>query len=739
MTTSGPGAQPSRIDGTLERIVFSNATTGYAVAHLREHGSGRMVTVVGSISHVGPGSSVVVWGRWVTNPRYGLQFEVTECAHSAPADPQGIERFLASGLVKGIGPRLANKLVERFGARTLQVIEETPELLSQVKGLGRARAERLRESLAGQRSLKEAAVFLATHGIGLGLASRIHRQYRDRTMTIVQTDPYRMVREVTGVGFKTADSIALRVGLALEAPPRIRAAVAHVLDEAVQAGHCFLPRSELVTGTRQLLGLEEGILGEQIDAMAAAGELVVEPDVGAAALPRPAADPGVFLPALCRLETQVARTVARLAGSRPAFSLDKVREALERVERHLGVVYHPLQRQGILQLATGNVLIITGGPGTGKTTLLKGVIEVIRTLGRTFTLAAPTGRAAKRIEESTGYQASTLHRLLRYQPQTHRFLLGRSNPLTVGAIAVDESSMIDLPLFSSLLEAITPGTVLVIVGDVDQLPSIGPGTVLEDLIAAGLPTVRLSHIFRQSQHSWIVDNAHRVNQGLMPVVPSTSQETLGDFYFLERPQPESIASTVVELVTSRIPRRFGFDPLRDIQVLVPMYRGEMGVDNINRLLRERLNRAAPLAGQGDPTLRAGDKVIQQVNDYDRDVFNGDVGVIASVDPETGIATVDFEGRPVVYRREDLAQLQLAYAVSVHKAQGSEYPAVVIPLHTQHWVLLQRNLLYTALTRAKKLAVLVGSRRALRAAVASERVVRRHTRLARRLRQELASG
>ena len=733
-----------KLEGTLERVVYSNAETGFAVVRLTERGSTKLVTAVGPLAHVTQGADLQLWGRWVTDPRHGAQFKVRDVMHQPPTSTTGIERYLGSGLIKGIGPKLAQRIVERFGEQTLEVIEKEPGRLAEVPDLGAKRIVQIQESFAKQKDLRDTMVFLAGYGIGRGLAMKIHGRYGERTVLTVRQDPYRLVREVHGVGFRTADVIARKLGLPEDAPARIRAAARHVLEEGTTHGHCYLPEGELVRETVELLakpvpgapppdgrmpaGVPEGPVRAMVEAMEAEAELVREPG---------ADDPHVYLEAMHDSECWVAEELARFRGTAPLLSLEQVDVALRAVQQRLSITYHHLQAEGIAELGRTNLLVITGGPGTGKTTLLKGLIEVLGACGLSFSLAAPTGRAAKRIEESTGHPAQTLHRLLKFQPRDRSFMVNRLNPLPTAACVVDEASMIDLPLFESLLKAVPPGKLLVIVGDVDQLPSIGPGAVLADLIRGGVSTIRLKHVFRQGAESLIVSNAHRINGGEMPELPTREESPSADFFFFQRDNPAGLAKTVVELVSERIPRSFGFDPLRDVQVLVPMYRGEAGVENLNRELRQKLNPDGAELGMGGKALRVGDKVIQQTNDYDREVFNGDIGVVAAADPAAGIAQVDFDGRRVAYKADDLDQLQLAYAVSVHKAQGSEYPAVVIPVHTQHFMMLQRNLIYTAITRGRKLVILVGSKNALTIAIDNARTATRYTRLADRLRKALA--
>lgn len=733
-----------KLEGTLERVVYANAETGFAVVRLTERGSSKLITAVGPLAHVAEGADLQLWGRWVTDVRHGQQFKVRDVMHQPPTTATGIERYLASGLIKGIGPKFAKRMVDTFGEKTLEVIEKEPGRLTAVPGLTDKKIEQIKESFAKQQELRDTMVFLGTYGIGRGLSMKIHARYGDRTILTVRQDPYRLVREVHGVGFRTADVIARKLGLPEDAPARIRAAARHVLEEATTFGHCYLPEGDLVRETVELLSrpvpggpegrapvaIAEGPVVRMIDAMEQESEVVRDPDESAA----PGQGPRVYLEAMFGTECWIAEELARFRKTKPRLTLEQVDQALKVVQQRLSITYHHLQAEGIAELGRTNLLVITGGPGTGKTTLLKGMIEVLTACGLSFSLAAPTGRAAKRIEESTGHPAQTLHRLLKFNPRDRSFFINRLNPLPADACVVDEASMIDLPMFDSLLKAVPPGKLLVIVGDVDQLPSIGPGSVLADLIRGGAPTIRLQHIFRQGSGSLIVQNAHRINAGEQPELPPRD-DTSSDFYFFERNNPAGVASTIVELVAERIPRSFGFDPVRDVQVLVPMYRGEAGVENLNRELRDRLNPNGVALGMGGKQLKVGDKVIQQTNDYDREVFNGDIGVVVSADAQAGIAYVDFDGRRIAYKPDELDQLQLAYAVSVHKAQGSEYPAVVIPVHTQHFMMLQRNLVYTAVTRGRKLVILVGTKNALEIAIENARAGTRHTRLAERLREQ----
>ncbi len=727
------------LEGTLERIVYANPESAWSVVRLAVAGEVELVTAVGNLLAVQPGESLRLSGAWEKDARYGRQFRVASYQTITPATVVGIERYLGSGLIRGIGKELARRLVARFGLATLEVIDQSPERVAEVRGIGAKRSREIQRAFREQRGIQELMVFLQAHGVPTGLAIKIHKRYGEDAMAVVRATPYRLAAEVFGIGFASADRIAASLGLPKDAPQRLEAGVLHLLAEAAGAGHLFLPRRALVEAAVALLGVEAAPVEAAAAALAATGEVVVE----TAADPRfqgeataeplsntePLSNPeaAVYLPALHAAESEIAARLAALARQPPPPLQLDVEKALAWVEQRERIALAPEQREAVRLGLTRKVLVVTGGPGTGKTTLVRGIVAVLERKGLRVLLAAPTGRAAKRLAEATGREAATLHRLLEWNARSHAFERGRERPLEGDLLIVDEASMLDAPLAAQVLRAVPDTARLILVGDVDQLPSVGPGRVLADLIRSGAVEVaRLTAIFRQAERSLIVANAHRVQRGDMPLLAPPAGED-PDFFFLERETPEEVLETLRELVAHRIPQRFGFDPVEAVQVLTPMNRGLLGTANLNRELRELLNPGPPAPG-----LRAGDKVMQIRNDYDLEVFNGDLGRVVAVAAEGQGVEVSFDGRRVGYDAAALDELVLAYACSIHKSQGSEYPCVVVPLHTQHYVMLQRNLLYTALTRARRLAILVGEKRALRVAVRNARTRERYTRLAERL-------
>ena len=715
--------------GTVERVVYSGGDGSFTVARLKLERDGEVITVVGSLVGVPAGASLRLVGRFETNARFGAQFKIEHYTEVAPATLEGLRRYLGSGLIKGIGPELASRIVDRFGIETLEILDRDPIRIGEVAGIGQSRARAVRDAWAAQRQVREVMVFLQGYGVSPAFAARIYKRYGAASIARVRENPYRLAFDVWGIGFLSADKLAAALGVAPDAPARLEAGVRHVLDDESGNGHVFVPRARLCQKASALLDQPEEGVAAAIDRLARAGEVAID-----ATVVDDPKDPAIYETLLYRAETSLAAGLARLLDAPAPALFVEADKAIAWYEREAGIALARQQAEAVKLALGAKVAVITGGPGVGKTTIVRGIVSILKRKGLTVALAAPTGRAAKRLTDATGAPASTLHRLLEWRPASATFGRCPSNPLDADVLIVDEASMLDVRLGADLVAALASSARLVLVGDVDQLPSVGPGSVLGDVIGSGaVPTVRLTEIFRQAAESLIVVNAHRIQEGAEPELGAAAADRESDrrdFFFLEEDDPAAAATLIRDLVAVRLPRRYGFSP-QEIQVLSPMHRGELGAGNLNRLLQETLTAGAPGIERGQRTLRVGDKVMQVKNDYDKEVWNGDSGTIEGVGDET--LAVRFDDRLVEYTLDELDTLVLAYAATVHKSQGSEYAAVVIPVHTQHYVMLQRNLLYTAVTRGKRLVVLVGTRKALALAVRNADVAARASGLAARLR------
>ncbi|MFO0804576.1 MAG: ATP-dependent RecD-like DNA helicase [Gemmataceae bacterium] len=735
------------VTGIIERITFHNLDSGYCVLRVQAKGHRDIVTVVGTAQQVIAGEFVNATGDWVTDRQHGLQFKATEIRTTPPHTAEGIAKYLASGAVKGVGAKLAERIVKEFGERTLDVIDQSPTFLTQVKGISPKKVEKIRASWKENVMVRSTMVFLQSYGIGAARAQRIFKTYGENAIEVVKANPYRLSTDIWGVGFQTADEIALKLGLPRDSPFRAQAAVRHVLHDAQSDGHVGLPAELLESAAVELTQIPPEGIRAAIDVLRIDQEIVTdappsggrEPPVSGASntegLRPPLGESLTYLRPLYSAELGVARHVRSLAKGEHPLRGEDVDKAVEWAEQRMKITLAKSQREAIAAAASQKLVVVTGGPGTGKTTIVRAILDIFLAKGLNVSLAAPTGRAAKRLSETTGREARTIHRLLEFDPATGDFIHNRDNPLTLDLLVVDETSMVDLRLMNQLLRAVPPEACVVLVGDVDQLPSVGAGAVLADLIGSGVvPVARLTEVHRQAKESHIVRAAHAVNNGDLP---ESAPPNTGDFYFIEANEPPAIIERIIQMVKDRIPAKFGFDPFKDIQVLTPQVKTDLGVLNLNKELQAALNPAAPRAVEVkkfDTAFRVGDKILQVRNNYQREVFNGDIGRVAKIDTIEQVLTASFDGRSVEYDFADLDELQLAYACTIHKGQGSEYPAVVIPVHTQHYVMLQRNLLYTAITRGRKLVVLVGSRRALWRAVTNHETKTRYSLLKERLRQ-----
>ena len=718
-----------RLRCVVERVTYQNETNGYSVIKCRAKGYADLITVVGSMPEVHVGSVLTLSGEWTVNPKFGRQFTVSGFEETLPATVYGIEKYLGSGLVKGIGPKFAARIVRAFGAETLNVIEEDPDALLRVPGIGKLRVERIKKSWDEQKEIKNIMLFLQGHDVSTTHATKIYKTYGSDSIRVVKENPYRLADDIWGIGFRTADTIAEKLGVEKETAVRLRSGLLYTLNRLSDEGHCYARRDQLLKTGAELLSVEESVLPAVLDEMVRQDDVKTELIDGEDSAP---GETAVYLPPFWFAETGTAKRLKQIFSSPPSVKV-KPQGLEERIRRVTGLNYDPAQMDAIRCAAGSKILILTGGPGTGKTTTTLGILTAFRQAGAKILLAAPTGRAAKRLSETTGMEARTIHRLLEFKPP-EGCQKNEQNPLEGDVLILDECSMIDIMLMYSLLKAVPDSMTLIFVGDVDQLPSVGAGNVLRDLIDAGVfPVVRLTKIFRQAAASRIITNAHRINRGRMPDLSNGKQS---DFFFLEEEDPETAAQEIVRLVKERLPRAYG---TRDIQVLTPMQRGAVGAANLNQVLQAALNADAAGLRRGGTDYRLHDKVMQIRNNYDKEVFNGDIGTVCRVNTEDRELTVSFDGREVLYDVTELDELVLAYAATVHKSQGSEYPIVVMPVLMTHYVMLQRNLVYTGVTRAKKLMVMIGSTKALALAVRNVTVTRRNTMLKERLKNPASAG
>ncbi len=764
------------LNGILERIVFENPDTGWTIGRFSARGQPELVTIVGNLASVNPGESLLLNGEWVNNPKYGIQFQIERYETIQPANVMGIRRYLGSGLIKGIGPKMATRIVSRFGMDTIDVIEQTPEKLAGVPGIGRKRVKMIQQAWEEQREIKNVMLFLQSHNVSTSHATKIYKTYKNESIPIVTENPYRLADDIYGIGFVTADTIAQKLGIDKNDPHRVQAGIKYVLSQKADEGHVFQHPDKLIEACENILEQDPQTIGMGVLALTQKEEIILSQADGPVEIiaeqseitdwlnnsskntvteehneyieicdetedspdkqhseqvSKALENSAIYLAPFYYAETGVANQFLRLLSNRIRNSspLD-INTSLRELENEMDIQFASQQQEAIRTALTEHAMILTGGPGTGKTTTTVGMIRLFEAEGRHIVLAAPTGRAAKRLSETTGKEAKTIHRLLEFSFQNNGFYRNRENPLDADVVIIDEMSMVDIVLMNRLMQAIPSHAAVILIGDTDQLPSVGAGNVLKSLIdSQKIPVVKLTEIFRQARESMIVTNAHLINSGYFPELSGPKDR---DFHFIEEEEPEAAVQTITSLIAERIPNYDNYHPIDDIQLLCPMRRGILGTQNFNKCLQDVLNPNTEQAVRGWQGFRIGDKVMQIRNNYGYDVYNGDIGRIIGFDPINKILQVQFPGKLVVYDAADLNELVLAYATTIHKAQGSEYPVVVIPLHTQHYIMLQRNLLYTGITRAKEQVVIVGSEKALDICIRNNRVMWRNSYLAERL-------
>jgi exodeoxyribonuclease V alpha subunit len=722
------------LSGQIERITYTNPENDFTIAKVKVFGQQDLVTVVGKLLVPTPGEVLKMKGEWVTHPKYGTQFKLVHYKTEVPATVYGIQKYLGSGLIKGLGPVMAGRIVKKFGKETLDIIENAVERLAEVDGIGNKRIALIKTAWDEQREIRDVMIFLQAHGVSSGHATKIFKQYGNRSIAVVKENPYRLASDIFRIGFITADSIAEKLGFPKDSQLRAEAGILYVLTQLSEDGHVYYPYESLVQKSQDILAVDREVVAKAMGALALERKIIIE-DLNQNLEEFKENHKAVYLAKFHVCETNISDRLRSLLAAPKSIRKIHTDKAVEWVQRLLSITLAKNQVKAVKCALQEKVLVITGGPGTGKTTIIHAILKILSRLGIKILLAAPTGRAAKRMSETTGFSARTIHRLLEFSLTKGGFQKKENNPLDCHLLVVDEASMIDTVLMHYLLKAVATDTTFILVGDVNQLPSVGAGNILKDMIASKvLPVVELNEIFRQAKQSQIVINAHKINRGKMPslVAPKPDSPVNTDFYFIEQENPEKVLEIILELTKERIPRRFGFDPVDDIQVLTPMHRGVVGAGNLNSKLQDSINPGQMGVERGERSFRINDKVMQIINNYDKEVFNGDIGKITKLYPEDRQLTIAFDGREVTYAFSDLDEIVLAYAISVHKSQGSEYPAVIIPVLTQHYVLLQRNLIYTAVTRGRQLVVMIGSAKALAIGVHNNQTQKRYTYLRHRL-------
>ncbi len=722
--------KPQKINGVLEKIVYRNPDNDYFIGRLRCEETGELITAVGYAMEIQTGERICVYGQWVINKKYGRQFEIKDIDILVPATLDGLEKYLGSGLIKGIGPVIAKRIVSKFEMDTLSVLDSEPERLYEVEGLAEKRIELIRQEWEKQKSVREIMIFMQSYGIGNSYAVKIYNRYGSNAVSILKSNPYRLIEDITGIGFKTADRIAENIGIEKESVFRIKSGVIYLLTQITESGNCYYPLDEFIGCAIELLQVGESDLLTAIEELEKESRIIVE----RSELNR------IYLRHIYEDEVFTAKMLVDLRDYRPLDSYQAsederavifkddaiIDEKINKIAAINKIELDEIQFEAIRMSVKEKILVITGSPGTGKSTILNIIINFFINQEKKVVIGAPTGRAAKRLTEATGCEAKTIHRMLKYQPKLNRFLKNENDKLDADLIIIDEASMLDIRLFKSLLSAIDIKSNLILVGDVDQLPAVGPGNVLADIInSKGFSVIRLDRIYRQGGNSQIIYNAHRIRDGIYPVLQKSKYN---DFFFVERSEPESAVGLIINMIAHRLPETFGYDPVKDIQVIVPTNKGIVGVNNLNLKIQERINKSKTFISKSFSGFRLNDKVIQLKNDYEKEVYNGDIGYIKKIDFEMKEITVDFDGRSVNYDFYDLDQLSLSYAISIHKSQGSEFNCVIIPILTSHYILLQRNLLYTAITRAKEVAIIIGSKKAIGIAVNKSMVDNRYTNL-----------